>query len=72
VFDLPKYAPIGIAIVVGLFLIRLGAGIINYLHRAPTVVVTRITLSRLWNWLFTDAGIATALVARADASKEIW
>ena len=62
VFDLPKYALIGVDIVVGLFVIGLGSDLLEYLPRAPTVVATRIALSRLWNWLFTDAGLMTALV----------
>lgn len=62
ILDLPKYALIGVAVVVGLFLIGLGLDLLDYVHRAPTVVATRMALSRLWNWLFTDAGLVTALV----------
>jgi chromate transport protein ChrA len=60
--DLPRYGLIGVVIVVGLFMIELGADILKYLHPAPTVVATRAAVLRLWNWLFTDAGLVTALV----------
>jgi hypothetical protein len=65
VLDLPKYALIGVAFIIGLFLLGLGADLLQYLHRAPTVVASRIALSRLWYWLFTDTGVMTVLVVGA-------
>jgi hypothetical protein len=62
VWDVPKYALIGPAVAVGLFVLGVAGDLLVYLPRSPTVVMTRRALSRLSNWLFTEQGIISALV----------
>ena len=62
VLDFPKYALAGGAVVVGLFALGIAIDLLEYLHRAPTVVALRHALSRLLDWLFTDAGLVSASV----------
>ena len=63
VLDFPKYALAGIAVIVGLFVVGIAGDLLEYLHRAPTIVALRHALSRLLDWLFTDAGLISASVA---------
>jgi hypothetical protein len=48
VLDLPKYALIGAALILGLFPLGVVLDVLQYLHRAPNVVTARIAPSRLW------------------------
>jgi hypothetical protein len=62
VCDVPKYTLIGVAAVGGLFVMGVAADLLSYLPHTPTVVIAQRALSRLWNWLFTDRGLVTALI----------
>jgi hypothetical protein len=62
VLDFSRYALAGAAVIVGLFVLGIASDLLEYLHRAPTVVALRHALSRLLDWLFTDAGLVSASV----------
>jgi hypothetical protein len=72
VLDLPKYALAAAAVVIVMFVLGITSDLLEYLHRAPTVVALRNEMSRVFDGLFTDEGFVSALVAIAVVMVFVW